>query len=598
MDKLKERSEVNASDKWQIEKIYKSIEEFNKDYTWVEESFNTLKQLVKKFLNSKEDFSAFFKFDSKISRVIEKLSVYANCKEDEDTANTTYQELSSKIQNLYAKYSEIISSVVPNIIKEDENKILSYIDEDLESYRHMITSILRQKKHCLSSDNEKLLAAFSPVLGSASDTYSYLTNADMKLGTIHDEENKEVELNESNFSRYIRSKDRRVREESFKKLYEGYAGVKNTIASLYGSILKYDSINAKLRGYTSSLESYLNPNNIPTALYNNLIKTISDNLEPLYEYFELKKKMLGLDEFHLYDGYVSTIKSIDKKYSYEEAKSIVLDALKIYNDEYIKKLEEAFNNGWIDIYPNKGKKSGAYSTGSYDTLPYILLNYTGEYNDVSTLAHELGHSIHTYFSTSNQPYETSSYVIFLAEIASTTNELILSDYMYKKTTAKEEKLAILNERLDLFKATLYRQTMFAEFEKNAHDYVDSGNIATCEYLNSMYYDLNKKYFGDKVVVDKDIANEWSRIPHFYTPFYVYQYATSLSIACYVAQNLINQTPGFKEKYLKLLKSGGKDYPLELLKIIDINLEDNKVFESAIDLFKETLEEFKNTYLEK
>ena len=255
--------------------------------------------------------------------------------------------------------------------------------------------------------------------------------------------------------------------------------------------------------------------------------------------------MLGLDEFHLYDGYVSTIKSIDKKYSYEEAKSIVLDALKIYNDEYIKKLEEAFNNGWIDIYPNKGKKSGAYSTGSYDTLPYVLLNYTGEYNDVSTLAHELGHSIHTYFSTSNQPYETSSYVIFLAEIASTTNELILSDYMYKKATAKEEKLAILNERLDLFKATLYRQTMFAEFEKNAHDYVDSGNIATCEYLNSMYYDLNKKYFGDKVVVDKDIANEWSRIPHFYTPFYVYQYATSLSIACYVAQNLINQTPGFK-----------------------------------------------------
>ena len=290
MDKLKERSEVSASDKWQIEKIYKNIEEFNKDYTWVEESFNTLKQLVKKFLNSKEDFSAFFKFDSKISRVIEKLSVYANCKEDEDTANTTYQELSSKIQNLYAKYSEITSSVVPNIIKEDENKILSYIDEDLESYRHMITSILRQKKHCLSSDNEKLLAAFSPVLGSASDTYSYLTNADMKLGTIHDEENKEVELNESNFSRYIRSKDRRVRKESFEKLYESYAGVKNTIASLYGSILKYDSINAKLRGYTSSLESYLNPNNIPTALYSNLIKTINDNLEPLYEYFELKDR--------------------------------------------------------------------------------------------------------------------------------------------------------------------------------------------------------------------------------------------------------------------------------------------------------------------
>ena len=297
-----------------------------------------------------------------------------------------------------------------------------------------------------------------------------------------------------------------------------------------------------------------------------------------------------MGEFHLYDGYVSTIKSIDKKYSYEEAKSIVLDALKIYNDEYIKKLEEAFNNGWIDIYPNKGKKSGAYSTGSYDTLPYVLLNYTGEYNDVSTLAHELGHSMHTYFSTSNQPYETSSYVIFLAEIASTTNELILSDYMYKKATTKEEKLAILNERLDLFKATLYRQTMFAEFEKNAHDYVDSGNIATCEYLNSMYYDLNKKYFGDKVVVDKDIANEWSRIPHFYTPFYVYQYATSFAASFKIYKDVKEKVPGAFDRYINLLKSGGSKYPVDQAKEAGVDFTKKDAYMAVVERMDNLVEE--------
>ena len=305
--------------------------------------------------------------------------------------------------------------------------------------------------------------------------------------------------------------------------------------------------------------------------------------------------MLGLKEFHLYDGYVNVIKSNDKKYSYEEAKEIILDCFKIYGEEYHNKLEEAFNNRWIDKYPNKNKRSGAYSTGSYDTIPYVLLNYTEEYDDVSTLAHELGHSMHTYFSNKNQDYENSGYPIFLAEIASTTNELILNDYMYKRATTDEECLALLNEKLDMFKGTLYRQTMFAEFEKNAHDYVDNGGVVTNEYLNNMYYELNKDYFGDKVVIDDDIKYEWLRIPHFYTPFYVYQYATSISISCYVATNILNNVEDFKEKYLELLKSGGRDYPLELLKIIDINLDDTKVFDSANEMFNETLEEFSKVY---
>lgn len=595
MEKLKNRSEVNSSDKWQIEKIYQDVEAFNKDYQRVEEQFKELEILANDFLSSKESFKRFFLFDSKVGRILDKLWVYASCKEDEDTTNVTYQELTSKMQLLFARYSEITSHIVPSIIATDENKIMSYLDEDLKQYKHMITSILRQKKHSLTAENEKVLAAFSPVLNSASDTYSYLTNADMSLGTITDEDNNEIELTEGNVSIYLRSKDRRVRKECFETLYNAYQSVKNTITSLYSSILNYDSINAKLRGYTSSIESYLDTNNIPVSLYNNLIKTVRENLEPLYEYFDLKRGILGLDEFHLYDGYVSTVKSVDKKCSFEEGKKTVLDALKILGDEYVSKLKESFTEGWIDIYPNKGKKSGAYSTGSYDTMPYVLLNYNNNYDSVSTLAHELGHSMHTYYATTSQPYETSGYPIFLAEIASTTNELLLSDYRYKNATTKEEKLSILNEKLDLFKSTLYRQTMFAEFEKNAHEYVDKGNVVTNEYLNNMYYDLNKVYFGDKVVVDDLIQYEWSRIPHFYTPFYVYQYATSLSISCYVAENILNKTPGFKEKYLELLKSGGKDYPLELLKIIDVNLTDCKVFESAINMFRNTLEEFKKIY---
>ncbi len=597
MDNIKKRSEIKEEDKWQLDKIYPDIDSFNKDYIQVEKDFSKLEKLANKFLETSKDFKEFFIFDSKVSRTLEKLWVYAHCKKDEDTSNVTYQELSDKLQLLYTKYSEITSNISPQIIKEDEAKIMAYLDEEKElaSYKHMIKSLFRQKRHCLNEESEKLIATLGPVLNNASNTYTYLTNTDLKFGTIRNEKEEEVELSEAVYSTFISSKNRRVREEAFKTLYNGYASFKNTITSLYSSILNYDSINAKLRGYKSSLESYLDKNNIPTALYDNLIDAVRANLPSLHKYFKIKKELLGLNEFHLYDGYVSTVKNIDKKYTFEEAKELVVNALKVLGESYTSKLNEAFTQGWIDKYPNKAKHTGAYSTGSYDTLPYLLLNYTNEYNDVSTLAHELGHSMHTYFSNTNQPFETSGYVIFLAEIASTTNELLLNHYMLEKVKTKEEKMCLLNELLDLFKSTIYRQTMFAEFEKKAHEYLDMGNVVTNEYLNNLYYELNKDYFGKDVVVDEEIKYEWSRIPHFYTPFYVYQYATSLSISCYVAQNILNNTPGFKEKYLELLKAGGSDYPLELLKIIDIDLTDKKVFESANQMFNDILNQFIEVY---
>ena len=600
MDKIKTRNEIDSSDKWSIDLIYKDVDSFNKDLKKVELEIEKLIELSEVFTESSEKFKEFFIQDEVVSRLLDKLSIYAHCKNDEDKTNGIYQELSGKITNIYAEYSEKTSSVIPNILKMNKEVVYQYINEqeDLKPYKHFLDMILSKKEHVLGEDIEKVLSAYQPVLSASGSTSAYLTDADLEFGTIENEKGEEIEFNEANYSTLIVSEDRTLRKNAFEKLYNTYGKVKNTLTSTYSTTVNNDSITSRLRNYNSSIEMYLKPKNIPIELYNNLIKVVRNNLNVLYEYYDLKKEILNLDEFHLYDTYVKVIKDSNKKYTFDEAKDIVIEALSIYGEDYTKVLKSAFTDGWIDKYPNKGKRSGAYSTGSYDTLPYVLLNYTNEYNDVSTLAHELGHSMHSYFTVKNNPYITADYPIFLAEIASITNELLLSHYMYEKSNNKLEKLNILNEKLDLFKATVFRQTMFAEFEKNAHEYVDNKNVLTSDYLCDMYYKLNKDYFGDNVVIDEETKYEWLRIPHFYTPFYVYQYATSLSISCYVAQNIINDTPGFKDKYIEFLSSGGRDYPLEVLKIIDIDLTDTKVFESAIDEFKKTLEEFKRIYYEK
>ena len=600
MDKLKTRNEISSSDKWSIDLIYKNIEDFNQDLEKFDLELEKLVKLGEDFTESSENFKNFFIQDEIVSRLLDKISIYSHCKNDEDKSNSAYQELSGKVTNLYALYNEKTSSIIPRILKMDKETIYKYIDEQefLKPYKHFLDITLARKEHILNEEVEKILSAYQPVLGASRSTSSYLTNADLDFGTIKNEDGKEVELNSANYANFIKSQNRQVRKNAFNQIHNTYAKVKNTLASTYSTTVNNDAITSRLRNYNSSIEMYLKPKNIPIELYNNLIKVVRENLNLLYDYYGLKKNILNLDEFHLYDTYTKVVKENDKEYTFDEAKDLVINALSIYGEEYLDVLKSAFTDGWIDKYPNKGKRGGAYSTGSYDTLPYVLLNYTNTYSDVSTLAHELGHSMHSYYTVKNNPYITADYPIFLAEIASTTNELLLSHYMYENSTNKEEKLNILNEKLDLFKATIFRQTMFAEFEKIAHEYVDNKNILTNDYLCDVYYKLNKEYFGDNVVVDDAIKYEWSRIPHFYTPFYVYQYATSLSISCYVAQNIINNTPEFKEKYLKFLSSGGRDYPLEVLKIIDIDLTDTKVFESAMFEFKETLEQFKKIYYEK
>ena len=595
MEKVLERSEVKKEDTWDVESIYGSINDWQEDYDDCRSKITNLEEQKDSFLKDSKHFKDFILLSDKVERQLEKIYVYASLKNNEDTANTKYQELLGQGSNLYQEYDEKTNFVVPLILKEDKKKIESFIDseEELTPFRHTIEDILRYQGHNLSEVEEKVIAAYNTVLTSASKTADMLMDADMRFGNILDEEGNEVELTQSNYGIYLRSNDRRVRKDAFEKMNQVFGSFKNTLTSTLESTIKCNSTTARLKNFHSSLDLSLFENNIPVSLYHNLISVVHNNLEPLYKYFNIKKNKLGLKEFHLYDGYVSTVTDISKKYSFEEGKQLVINALSVLGEDYIETLKKAFTERWIDIYPNRGKTSGAYSSGTYDTKPFVLLNYTGDYNDVSTLAHELGHSMHSYLSNIHNDHTNAGYPIFLAEIASTVNELLLSYYMEHHASTKEEKLAILNERLDIFKATIYRQTMFAEFELYMHDAVDKGEVLTAEKLCDKYYELNKLYFGDGVVVDDDIRYEWLRIPHFYRPFYVYQYATGLSIASYIAKNILEEKEGFRDKYLEFLSSGGKDDPLEILKIIDVDLTDTKVFEESLTMFKETVNTFEH-----
>lgn len=596
MEKVLKREEIEEKYKWNLKDIYENTSEFNKDLKYVENNLDDLNKLKEKAFDNKESFEKYIKKDEELSRKIYKLDVYASLYSDEDKNVKEGQILLSKVESLYTKYSSLTADFIPNLLKQDEKKIMGYLDTQfLKDYKHTFENIFREKSHTLSSSEEKLISSYSRVLGGSSETASYLLNTDVHFKDVTDEKGVSHELTESLYPIYIRSNDRALRKSTFENLYDGYKNILNSLTSTYSNTCMCDSVTRKLRGYNSSLEMYLYSKNISTKLYDNLIKTVRNNLDTLYEYYDLKKKALGLSEYHLYDTYATISKMPDKKYTIEEAKDIVRKALSIMGDEYIEALDKEFNERWIDVYPNTGKRGGGYQTGTYDTHPYILLNFNGTLNDVSTLAHESGHAMHTYFANKYNPFINSNYPIFLAEIASTTNELLLSYYMYDHAETDEEKKYILNERLDLYKATIYRQTMFAEFEKYAHLLSDKDEAITGEDLCDYYYKLNKDYFGPNVVVDDSIRYEWERIPHFYTPFYVYQYATSLSIASYIADNIIKGTKRFKEKYIEFLKKSGTDYPLNILKVIGIDLNDTKVFESALNMFKDTLKELEKLY---
>lgn len=591
------RCEIEDKYKWDLTKIYKDEKEWQKDFDDVKEKILKVLEYKDSFLSNGKKLYEYLKYDEEVSRKLEKIYYYAHLNYDADTLDEKYKVMTNKVSDLFTKYNELSSFVVPEILKLDEEKLNTFYkdEEKLEDYRFSIENIYRFKNHTLDEEKEKMLSNLSKCLSNPEETYEALTDSDFEYDYITDEKGNRVKFNESNYSLFIKSKDRSVRKKAFEMLHNKYKKYIRTITSTYKGEVENNVVLAKIRNYDSAISASLYSDNVPVDIYDNLIKVVNDNMNVLYDYYGLKKKILSLDRLHMYDTYVEIINKIDKKYSFDEAKEIVIDALSVLGDKYVKNLKKAFDEKWIDIYHSKGKRSGAYSSGNFDVNPYVLLNFEGTLNDVSTLAHELGHSMHTYLSCKNNPYQYSSYEIFVAEVASTVNELLLANYMLKNSKNKDEKLAIINHILDLYKATLYRQTMFAEFEKETHKLREKGEVLTSELLSNTYYNLVKKYFGPNVLCDDLIRYEWARIPHFYYNFYVYKYATGISAASYIVDGILNNKEGALENYINFLKTGGSMYPLDELKIAGVNLNSKSVILSAIKTFEKYLKEFKDIY---
>ena len=588
--KLKSREEIPNEYKWNIEKIYK-------DSTAWEEEFKSLKENSKdilKFqgtLKNKDSLKEYLTLDESLSRTLEKLYVFAHMKSHEDTQNTEFQSLASKIDVFMAEFASYTAFFVPEILSLDENEVYSMInsDKELKIYETFFKTIFKEKPHILSKEVEEVMASVSNSLGAPESIYSILTNADISFGTIKDEEGNLVELSEGNYSNFIKSKNREVRENAFKLLFDTYKKYENTIAKTLTSSIRNAVFIAKTRKYNSTLEASLNPNDIPVNVYTNAVSTIDENLKSLHRYVSLKKKLLNLDQIHMYDLYVPVIDMPKENIEFNDAVGLVKEGLKPLGEEYLGIFDEGIKNGWVDVYENKGKRSGAYSWGSYDTMPYVLLNYNYSLNDVSTLAHEMGHSIHSYYTRQSQPYVYGNYTLFCAEVASTTNEILLINYLINKETDKNKKLYIINQELEQIRTTVFRQLMFAEFELVTHKTLENGGDLTSKDLNKIWLDLNKKYFGDEIVIDENIEIEWARIPHFYSHFYVYQYATGYAAASSFATSILSKEENAVETYKRFLKAGGSLYPVDTLKMAGVDMTTEKPLKSTIERFNKLLD---------
>jgi oligoendopeptidase F len=588
--KLKTRDEIDNMYKWNVTKMYENSKDFEGEFEILKAKAPKMKRFSGK-LGKSEDLLCFLESNIEIQRLLEKLLVYAHLRSDEDTARPEFQVLKNKVDAYAAEVSSITSFFTPELLSLPEGTVDEEILElpELKIYEFYLKDILSQKPHTLSAEVEKVLASAGDCLDAPGNIFGMLTNADMVFPNIRDEEGREVELTTGNYSSFIKSKDRRVRKDAFEALFQTYKGFKNTLTTSLTSSIKNFIFNAKTRNYQSALESSLKPNNIPVEVYHNVVDTINNKLSSLHKYVSLKKKLLGLDEIHMYDLYVPIVDTEEDHIEFDDAIKMILEGIKPLGEEYLNIFKEGISEGWIDIFENKGKRSGAYSSGCYDSMPYVLLNYNYQLNDVSTLAHEMGHSIHSYYSKNSQPFIYSDYVLFCAEVASTTNECLLIDYLIKNETDKKKRLFLINEQLEGIRGTVFRQCMFAEFEKITHESIEKGNPLSPDDLCEIYHDLNVKYFGPEMVVDEGIDMEWSRIPHFYRDFYVYQYTTGFAAANSFSKMIVEEGESAVERYKEFLKSGGSDYPLNILKKAGVDMSTPKPLEDTIRRFDELLE---------
>ncbi len=590
--KLPARNEVPTESRWKLEDIYASDDAWKSDFDRLKPMAAQIAAYQGKLDTSAETLLECLTLRDELGITSGKVFAYARMRRDEDTANSNYQAMTSRTESLLAEVGAATAFIEPNILSMPAEKLTAFRQSEpkLAPYAFYFENLLRQQKHVLSPAEEALLSKMSEVGQSSENIFTMLARADMKFPEVKDDKGNMVQLSEGRYRTFVMSPNRSVRQEAFQKLFATYAQYRNTFASTLGGTVKKNMFYASARKYDSAIAAALESDNVPVSVYDRLIGTVNENLAPLHRYVALKKKALQLSEMHMYDLYVPLVPDAHIAMTYDEARALVKQGLTPLGDEYGKVLDKAMSSRWIDIYENQGKQSGAYSWGVYGTHPFILLNFSNRLEDAMTLAHELGHSMHSYYTNSTQPYATHDYTIFSAEVASTTNETLLLDHLMKTTTDRRKKMYLLNEYLESVRTTVFRQAMFSEFERDLYAHAESGEAITADTLDAMWHDLNIKYYGPQIIVDKEIDAEWSRIPHFYYNFYVYQYVTGFSAANALASQILTDGDPARERYLNFLKSGGSDYSIELLKKAGVDMSSPDPIKITIQRFESRLDE--------
>ncbi len=589
---LKQRNQIPDKYKWNIKAMYPDESQWDKDLEDCVRRAGEFSKYSGKLTESAKKLLEALKERDSIWQKLEHAIVYAAMKKDEDNRVDKYQAMDNKCTSAVAKAAAAMSFFTPELLSAPESVILDYIEQEsgLKQYEFMLKDALREKNHVLSSAEENLMAQMSEVLGATNDVFKMLNNADLNFGTITDEDGDEVRLTHGNYITFMESHDRNVRKKAFTGMYEAYKALNNTLATNYSYNVKTDAVSARIRKYPSSLEAALSGGNIPIEVYRNLIEEVHSCLPEMYRYMDIRKKTLGLDKLRMYDIYVPLVETPKNHIPFEKAVDIMAEGLAPLGDEYIAQVRKGIAEGWIDVYENEGKTSGAYSFGSYDSMPYILLNYTSTLKDVFTIVHEMGHSMHSYYTRKNQPYTYGDHSIFTAEVASTVNESLLIKHLLSVEKDQAMRKYLLNYYIEEFRTTLFRQTMFAEFELLAHEETEKGGVLTAAWLNETYDRLNALYFGPAVEDDGYIRYEWSRIPHFYRGFYVYQYATGYSAASAISSKILSEGKPARDAYIEFLKSGSSDYPVELLKIAGVDMASRQPVKMAMETFKNLVDE--------
>ena len=593
MKEIKSRSEIEEKYKWDLTTVFKTDEDFLKEYEEVKsksKEISKYEELIKKDLSCLYDMLSL---EYELSYRVDKLFVYSHCCYDSDTSIDKYQKYNGMVENLIVEIIKLTSYITPAILKYDYSDIKNEIEKDprLKEYEFVLEKMFREKEHVLSETEEKLISNLGKAFDSSSDLFDIITDTDFKYGTIKDEDGNDIELTESNYGLFLESKDRRVRKDAYDLLYKQFKQYKNTLSKTLSNHIEANNTMCTVRKYDSALDEALFSDNISKDVFDTLIDTVSNNLEPLYKYYRVMKDALGVNELHFYDLYCPTLDDYNKEYSFEEAKELCINTLQILGEDYVNNVKRAFDERWIDVFPNKGKRGGGYSTGIKGTYPFILFNYDGSLNDVSGIIHEVGHSMHSLYSNENNTFQDSFYTIYVGEVASTVNEFLLANYILKNSKDDKEKLNVLNHTLNHFKATLFRQTMFQEFEHSLYQLAAKGEILTSDVMSNEYDKALRKYFGDTIVYDDNIKYEYLRVPHFYENYYVFTYATGISYATKIAKDIIDGKENARENYICFLKTGGSMYPMDELKIAGVDVHDKNVYLSAINYFNELVDEY-------